>query len=517
MENISNNDKKTIVQPKEMSEAYKTHALEKNIDNSMPISLKALGLAASLILAVAFDRFFFNGMPGISVFLFALLFTGIFLIFNHKDISIKRPLGIFTAFILIIVSLNYGLYSNPFMFILDFMALPMLCTGCFMAFRYENLMWGRIPFIFEILHRIFIVPLCYISKPFVMIGELINKKSLKLEGRRKSIVIGLLVSLPLLIIVIPLLSSADMIFNYYIEGIIKSLRIENFSSFIFHLILVSFVFIYVFPFMLSFKYPRRNITEAVSDNKRGFDPVAVITSLVPVNLVYLLFSIVQSSYLYGGGNMTLPQGFTYAEYARRGFFELVVVTAINFGIVILFTQVCRPKTSVQDRLLKLLLSLTVVFTLNMLFSANFKLSLYESAYGFTYLRFFVHAFILLIFLLMIFVLSGIWLRKVNIIKCCLAVSIAFFGMLNLISPDRIIAQRNIERFNDAKIIDLNYMASLSYDAVPYLAEFSKGQSMEAQEMRRMLQKRNESLEGHPMRWYEFNLSRYRAGKILKDL
>lgn len=109
--------------------------------------------------------------------------------------------------------------------------------------------------------------------------------------------------------------------------------------------------------------------------------------LVVINSVYLLFSLIQFSYLYGGDK--LPVVFTYAEYARRGFWELLAVTVINLGILLSSMKFVKKDRGFYPVIL-VFLSLLIVFSLNLLFSAHFKMSLYERAYGLTALRTYVY-------------------------------------------------------------------------------------------------------------------------------
>src|SRR5207244_2088993 len=52
-----------------------------------------------------------------------------------------------------------------------------------------------------------------------------------------------------------------------------------------------------------------------------------------VNALFLAFIMVQLAYLFGGQANISAQGFTYAEYARKGFFELVAVAVAAFGLL----------------------------------------------------------------------------------------------------------------------------------------------------------------------------------------
>jgi len=103
-------------------------------------------------------------------------------------------------------------------------------------------------------------------------------------------------------------------------------------------------------------------------------------------------------------NFGLPSDFTYAEYARRGFFELIAVTLINFSILLSCIGFARKGSKLIDRAVRILYSLLVACTLVMLFSAHFRMSLYEEAYGYTYLRMLTHAFMVFLFVLFLIAL-----------------------------------------------------------------------------------------------------------------
>ena len=83
----------------------------------------------------------------------------------------------------------------------------------------------------------------------------------------------------------------------------------------------------------------------------------------------------------------------------------------------------------------------MAFTFNMLFSAHYKMSLYEQTYGFTYLRIFVHIFMLMLFMLFIVALIGIWNRKMPLNKVLIVIVLSMYILLNYINVDKIIAEK----------------------------------------------------------------------------
>src|SRR5207237_7574550 len=73
--------------------------------------------------------------------------------------------------------------------------------------------------------------------------------------------------------------------------------------------------------------PSRSLTEGDSKVALGIIPVA--TALGLVDLLFLVFVVIQVRYLFGGAELiATASGLTYAEYARRGCFELVPASAI---------------------------------------------------------------------------------------------------------------------------------------------------------------------------------------------
>ena len=128
-------------------------------------------------------------------------------------------------------------------------------------------------------------------------------------------------------------------------------------------------------------------------------------------MVYAVFTVIQFKYLFGGESFILPSSYTFAEYARRGFFELVVVAVINFVIILITVSFIRRENSKVHAVNKGLLSFLVGFTFVMLISAFYRMLVYEQAYGFTYSRIFVQAFMVLLFFLFIINIVFIWYSR----------------------------------------------------------------------------------------------------------
>ena len=114
-------------------------------------------------------------------------------------------------------------------------------------------------------------------------------------------------------------------------------------------------------------------------------PGTLLAVLVIVFLaVYALFIALQTSYLFGALAGQLPEGFTYAAYARRGFFELCSIMALNFLLFACCSYFYREAK--RPALLQAALTALLVMSLLFAVTALSKLVLYIRVYGFTPLR-----------------------------------------------------------------------------------------------------------------------------------
>ena len=152
----------------------------------------------------------------------------------------------------------------------------------------------------------------------------------KAEGKGKYVFIGIIISIPLLFIILMLLCSADAVFGNMISRLIFfNIDFED------HFWGISFSFLFAFfaSYSILSRLSLHDIKEEVPD-KRILEPVIGITFTGIISVIYLIFCFIQIIYLFGGWG-TLPEYYTYASYAREGFFQLVFVCLINLIIVLI--------------------------------------------------------------------------------------------------------------------------------------------------------------------------------------
>lgn len=221
------------------------------------------------------------------------------------------------------------------------------------------------------------------------------------------------------------------------------------------------------------------------------------------------------------------QGFTYAEYARRGFFELIAVAIISLLLLLTTEKYVVKKETDHAIGFKVLSTALVVQVILIMASAFTRLSLYEEAYGFTTLRLYSYAFIILLAVIFCLLLYKIYKdKRENTFAFRVFISITLFlAVMNFLNPDAFIARRNIERFATRGKLDIYYLSRLSDDAIP---DTIKVLNISNEDLRKgfarelYLRTQNsyspfaKDRKQYFSKWQSLNISRMRADNILKS-
>ncbi|NUQ07284.1 MAG: DUF4173 domain-containing protein [Anaerolineae bacterium] len=212
--------------------------------------------------------------------------------------------------------------------------------------------------------------------------------------------------------------------------------------------------------------------------------LAEVTSLFgAVIALFSVFIALQLRWLFGGADVVLATtGLTVAEYARRGFFELVGVSTLTLGLMLWLDTVTKRQTGGQQTLFRVLSIGMIVLVGIMLWSAHLRLTLYEEAYGFTHLRLYPHVFMFWLAALFGFFLLSLFRLRRNIFALGTVICvIGYLATLNLINPDYTIMQQNIARYQQSRSLDIGYLRYVSADAISALLPFY--QQVEDRELR----------------------------------
>ncbi len=204
----------------------------------------------------------------------------------------------------------------------------------------------------------------------------------------------------------------------------------------------------------------------------GFTEVSIVLGLVLA--VFVAFVVVQFAYLFGGEANIHAAGYTYSDYARRGFGELIAVAFLALGMIFALASVGRFDSPGARPVFFGLCSGVVVMVGVMLLSAYQRLVLYELAYGFSRLRTYSHAAIVWLaasFVVFLVLLLGRRLRALA--PASLLVAGGFTLTLAAMNVDGFIVEQNAARYAESGDLDAGYLATLTHDAVPALVALAQ--------------------------------------------
>lgn len=421
---------------------------------------------------------------GVSVVLFTICAL-LLIVYSLKDRNkVKNSKAFFLSIPITLISLTYAIFNNIFFNIMNFFVIIgltsiMIIWAIYGEFNLKNIIINTILIIF---------------KPFVYIGEatkliytnIFKRKQSTSQGKVKEVVkeskvlkqilVGLIISIPLLIIIIALLISADTVFAQILEPIkefiMNIFSVKFWASVYFRILVFAIVCIYFMAFIcniLKFDIKENNATNAIGIRMEN---ITVNTVLTMLNIVYLLFVIIQFTHLF----MQIGVGgeFDYAEYARRGFFQLMIVTIINF-IIILFTNANKRETSKGVKIYTKIMNLfLIIFTVVMICSSFLRMYLYEQECGYTFLRLMVYFILATELILVIPTVAYVITKKVKLLKSYIIIISIMYVIANFANVDKTIARKNVDKYiadvktsynkNDVDV-DFNYLKGLSIDAI----------------------------------------------------
>ncbi len=285
---------------------------------------------------------------------------------------------------------------------------------------------------------------------------------------------GVLIALPIVVVFAALLSSADLVFAQRLHDFTKLFRLEKLPEYIFRGVYI-LIGAYALAGVILHAAQKSQDEKLIGMEKPlvpqflGFTEAAVVLGAVVV--LFAIFVAIQFRYFFGGGTNIGVQGYTFSEYARRGFGELVAVAFFSLLLFLGLSAIVRRQDQVQRQAFSGLGIGMVALVGVMLVSAFQRLLLYEAAYGFSRLRMYTHIFMIWLGVLLATVVLLELLRRERFFPLAvLLASIGFAATLTLVNVDASIVRQNVKRATAGEGLDVAYLASLSTDALPGLAQ-----------------------------------------------
>lgn len=270
---------------------------------------------------------------------------------------------------------------------------------------------------------------------------------------------GTLIALPALLIFGTLLINADATF----ARVLRELIVFDFGEMVAHLIVIAIISAFCAGFLRSLALSGP-LPQTAKPDFLALPAAETNFALGLVNLLFALFVGVQFRYFFGGAPAEL------AQYARRGFFELVWVVGLVIPMLLLLDWLVNKEHG--QKLFRILALVQVALVSVIGASAIHRMQLYREEFGLTRLRFFTTAFMIWLgALLLWFVLTVLTGRRNRFAIGALASGMAVVVLLHVVNPDQIIVETNVERARGGhRAFDVDYATRLSDDAVPAIVK-----------------------------------------------
>jgi len=429
----------------------------------------------SVLIGYLFCRTFWIWQKPAVGLLFALcLFAFAFVFFGMRK---RKARSLFYPVSAIIISSALFFSSSPvlllFVFVYVCAAFVLYCqTGS------ETALEGRAGqlFVFETVKAFFVSPFKSIGSAIGAAGA--NKGGKKIGKTLLIILIGVALTAVPTLAVMWLLS-----FDSGFTGILDKIRLDFFSKFFSHFLSLVFglpVGMYIYAALYTSAHPvpdaynKENCEKIVS--KMKFAPSLVgAVAILPLLFLYGIFIAAQAGYYKAILTSTLPDAYTFAEFARDGFFRLCAVAAINAAALVLL-RVFTRKTA-KGKISPVVKAYTVILSLlTVIISATAisQMVMYVSAYGLTRLRLYTLWFMALLILMFLLTVLKQFIEKLPFAASAIVIFALCFGLLAVPDTDAVIARHNY----DCRIagttneLDVDYLGKLSPSSVPVLCEIA---------------------------------------------
>lgn len=410
------------------------------------------------------------GKIGLGATIYAVFYVVLILLYARlKGIRIGKE-GIILSVLIVLLAasftLTYNYSLNEFVkIILNFMLIyfPVTVFGLLLKKETSSLIF------FDYINALIFIPKRYLNSFWLCI---FSKKNEANESNHKllNIVWGLFVGSPIMLIVVFLLSKADTAFGKIFSSAAEFAASvgKDFWTFIWAVPLAMYLFSLLYGSFEKSKTGTLGMDKLKEyfENLSGIPRLSIYTVNAVLCLFYLIFICIQAVYFIDILSGRLPEDFTYAEYARRGFFELLSISLINIGIIWIAKLLTLKADS--NKYMRIHISLISSLTLVLICVALAKMYLYIYTYGLTPLRIVPSVFMIFLIFVFVFILIAEFKEGFPLTKYSFYVGAGLFAILSLVNMDAVVANYNLNEYVDGRLPYYNIMDLYESDiaAVP---------------------------------------------------
>lgn len=369
-------------------------------------------------------------------------------------------------------AVTFALFSDTLIrFLMLFLVFGLFCAYCCLLSGTAVHSSGSYKVLFDFAAAAF-RPVADISRVSKALG-----KSAKGHKNAKSVLVGMLVAVPFLLVIIPLLVKSDAAF----QGLVTSALADT-GKYILEILAAAVIT----PYVVSFLYGKRvRLCPKAHGERKGtgrLQSAFTISFLSVISLTYIVYLFSQLAYFFSTFSGILPAGWVYSAsaFARRGFFEMFFICAVNFAVLFLAGVLTkRHKKGKLHPAVRALSLFILLFSVLLIITAMSKMKLNIEIYGLSKNRLLVSVFMALMLAVAAVYIMHLFVPKVRymqgVILLCSAVIIA----LAFADVDAVVAKYNVWAYQNAKIetVDVDYLGSLSDSAVPYILALAEDDAL----------------------------------------
>ncbi|MGM9648186.1 MAG: DUF4173 domain-containing protein [Eubacteriales bacterium] len=285
------------------------------------------------------------------------------------------------------------------------------------------------------------------------------------------ILAGVLLALPAIVILLPILTSADAAFDGMVESaerVLESVVHTVFDGSADFFCALGLALLLFFP-ISGMLFRQRRAPSCRYLAFTGILPGNLLTGFYgAITLICLAYLLAQLSYLFNGFLGIIPETMTAAEYARRGFFELFAFAMLT--LVLIGAGVALAKKDGLSAVCNGLLIFLCGFNLLLIATALAKMVLYVRLYGLTPKRLTASVIMLFWAVLFVMLILGRILKGFRSLPVVLIAAIVLVGAVAYGDPDRITAEYNVRAWEAGNLstVDMELLRNLSDAAIPAL-------------------------------------------------
>ena len=467
----------------------------------------------ALFLSIWATILFFGKNIGLSVLLFIVPFIYILLNILEKKKKVKYRKARILILPIVLLASTYFIYNNSLLNKLNLIVIPVLILILIMELLEKDLkLYSRFERVIEIIFD----PISYLDITMKKCKEdIISKLNFK-QKTNKNTNLGkaILITIPVVFVVILLLSTADDVFGELFVNIFRKI-VEFFGSFnlggiIGRLVVIVCLFIYFAAFFDNLVSRYDDSAESSASNLNSNDNTTIKLLLGVLNIVYVIFCFIQIKSLFMKVNIE-----DYSYYARKGFFQLMVVSFINFVIILIAKSYEKSKKSKYVNVMSIIM---IVCTFIILLSAAYRMRLYEAAYGYTLLRLLVYVALFTESILLIPTIIYVIDKPINLVKSYFTITLVVYVCLNFMNLDNVIMKNNVDRYFVISSIDLPYLRkNTGTDGIKQITRILETEAVNQEQVEIQIKVKEYIKQIHdeisPMDFRDFNISKYRVEKM----